>query len=113
MIAFAAVAVALFSIPPYLTYDADASRMPLDPANPQHFLWVTLHAFPGVLALIIGPFQFATAVRRRHPRVHRMLGRIYLLSVLFGSIMAIPAALASTSGLAAQVAFLLLAGGWV
>ena len=85
VITAAAVAVGLFSITPYLTYDADASHIPLDPAHPLHFLWVTLHAFPGVLALLVGPVEFVKAVRRRHPAAHRVLGRVYLLSVLFAA----------------------------
>lgn len=39
------------------------------------------HTYGGAIASIIGPFQFLTALRRRVPRVHVWLGRLYLVCV--------------------------------
>lgn len=39
------------------------------------------HTLGGMIAMLIGPFQFLTAVRRRYPAVHRWLGRTYLTCV--------------------------------
>src|SRR6185436_8325414 len=36
------------------------------------------HTLGGMIAMLIGPFQFLTTVRRRYPAVHRWLGRVYL-----------------------------------
>jgi len=107
-----AIAVAALSLPPYLTGDPDRSRIPINADFGSHLLWVSLHAVPGSLALLLGGFNFIGRVRRDHPALHRNLGRVYLLCVLAGSIIAVPAALMSTSGLAAQFAFLLLAVAW-
>ena len=43
------------------------------------------HTLSGVAALGIGPLQFSTRFRIRHTRWHRLLGRIYVLSVVVGS----------------------------
>lgn len=75
-------------------------------------VWLSLHAIPGGLTLLLGPVNFVTAVRQRYPVAHRMIGRIYLLCVLIGSIMGVISAVMSTSGLVAQLGFLLLAIAW-
>jgi len=43
--------------------------------------WLLPHGLGGALALIIGPMQFSTRVRQRCPKLHRILGRIYLAGV--------------------------------
>jgi uncharacterized membrane protein len=43
------------------------------------------HSLAGTLALLIGPLQFSTRFRQRHLQIHRILGRIYAISVLIGS----------------------------
>jgi uncharacterized membrane protein len=44
------------------------------------------HISGGILALIIGPFQFSKAFRNKFTTTHRWLGRIYLTAILIGSI---------------------------
>lgn len=43
------------------------------------------HTLAGTLALLIGPVNFSTRIRQRHLQLHRILGRIYVISVLVGS----------------------------
>ncbi len=43
------------------------------------------HTLSGILALLIGPLQFSSRFRQRHLRLHRVLGRIYVISVFVGS----------------------------
>jgi uncharacterized membrane protein len=43
------------------------------------------HTLSGVMALLIGPLQFSSRFRQRHLKLHRVLGRIYVLSVFIGS----------------------------
>lgn len=40
-----------------------------------------VHIVTASLALLVGPFQFSTALRRRSPAVHRWTGRVCLLAV--------------------------------
>ncbi len=45
--------------------------------------WLTaLHVIPGVLFLILGPFQFVSSVRERWPRWHRISGRVFVACAL-------------------------------
>jgi uncharacterized membrane protein len=43
------------------------------------------HTICGLLALLAGPLQFSSRLRQRHPQFHRVLGRIYLISVFIGA----------------------------
>lgn len=43
------------------------------------------HTLAGMAALLIGPLQFSSRFRQRHLNVHRILGRIYVISVFVGS----------------------------
>jgi uncharacterized membrane protein len=47
------------------------------------------HVLAGVAALLIGPLQFSSRVRRHNPKFHRILGRIYVSSVLVAAPLAI------------------------
>jgi uncharacterized membrane protein len=43
------------------------------------------HTLAGTLALLIGPINFSSRIRQRHLKLHRILGRVYVLSVFVGS----------------------------
>ena len=43
------------------------------------------HTLCGVIALLAGPIQFSARLRRRHLRFHRVLGRIYVVSVFIAA----------------------------
>ncbi|QMU76909.1 DUF2306 domain-containing protein [Streptacidiphilus sp. PB12-B1b] len=40
------------------------------------------HISGGVVALAVGPWQFVPRLRREHPAVHRVIGRVYVLGAL-------------------------------
>ena len=44
------------------------------------------HTLSGIIALLIGPIQFSSRFRQRHLKFHRVLGRIYVLSVFIGAL---------------------------
>ena len=52
---------------------------------PRHTM-LFLHICGGLTATIIGPFNFIQKIRRTNIKVHRFLGRTYLISILLGSI---------------------------
>jgi uncharacterized membrane protein len=37
------------------------------------------HIIPGLLFMLLGPFQFSKSIRNTHPRWHRVNGRIFLM----------------------------------
>jgi uncharacterized membrane protein len=43
------------------------------------------HTLAGIFALLIGPINFSSRIRERHLTLHRVLGRIYVVSVFVGS----------------------------
>ncbi|RXK60823.1 DUF2306 domain-containing protein [Lacibacter luteus] len=44
------------------------------------------HISGGLIALLIGPFQFWKTFRNKFLNVHRVLGRVYLIAILIGTI---------------------------
>jgi uncharacterized membrane protein len=52
--------------------------------------WLMLaHGIPGALALFLGIFQFSSRLRQRYPKVHRVMGRIYVGCVVISAPVAI------------------------
>jgi uncharacterized membrane protein len=49
---------------------------------------LTTHIVFGMIAILIGPFQFFPSIRKRYTYIHRLTGRIYLVSVLIAAIAA-------------------------
>jgi uncharacterized membrane protein len=43
------------------------------------------HTLAGIFALLIGPINFSSRIRQRHLPLHRVLGRIYVISVFIGA----------------------------
>ncbi|SDI13370.1 Uncharacterized membrane protein [Sinosporangium album] len=113
LMAISAIGIAAYAVPPYLSGNSADSNVPIDPDVALHYLSLAVHALPGGLALIIGPLQFLTPLRVRRPRLHRLLGRIYMICVLIASGAAVFAATFSLGGFSIQIAFYLLVVGWL
>ncbi len=43
------------------------------------------HSLAGTIALVSGPLQFSSRFRERHLKLHRVLGRIYVVCVFIGA----------------------------
>ena len=54
---------------------------------------VMLHGVPGATALFLGIFQFSSRLRQRYPKVHRVMGRIYVGCVFVAAPVAIVVAI--------------------
>lgn len=79
-----------------------------------HTGMLLMHILGAMLAIIIGPFQFLNSLRTgRWLKVHRWLGRIYLLSVLFGGFGGLYMAQFAHGGLPTQAGFAALAVLWL
>ncbi|WP_433512656.1 DUF2306 domain-containing protein [Nonomuraea sp. CA-143628] len=86
-----AIIVSLVLTYPYLGLDIDNSR--LDVGDSLHYYVLVGHIFTAAVALVLGPLQFIPQVRARR-RIHRTLGRVYLLAgVLPSAVATIPVAL--------------------
>lgn len=73
---------------------------------------ILVHGISAITALAIGPAQFAAAIRRRFTVVHRALGRIYFVSILFGAISGFYMGSMAYGGIVPQTAFCLMAFLW-
>jgi uncharacterized membrane protein len=78
-----------------------------------HDPWIYLHIGGGVIALAIGSFQFSRMLRVQYLRLHRWLGRIYLVAVGIGGVAAFRMALESFGGLSTHFGFGMLAVLWL
>jgi hypothetical protein len=77
------------------------------------FGFLTAHAGFASLALLLGPFQFIGAVRRRWPRVHRWIGTLYVACCLLAGAAGLALSLGTTAGPVATAGFGLLALAWL
>lgn len=48
----------------------------------RHRLLTMVHIIPGLVFVVIGPFQFVRSLRNRRSGLHRWMGRVFLLSGL-------------------------------
>lgn len=72
-----------------------------------------VHAGVAGIALLLGPLQFITAMRRRAPIAHRWTGRIYMIACIVGGIAGAVLALGASSGPIAVSGFFFLAVFWL
>jgi uncharacterized membrane protein len=63
----------------------------------QHFAnvkwWLLPHGVGGALALLLAPLQYSNRLRQRNLRLHRILGRLYVVCVALAAPVAIPIAI--------------------
>ncbi|WP_204287061.1 DUF2306 domain-containing protein [Microbispora amethystogenes] len=86
-----AVVAASVLVYPYLGLDIDDSR--LDVGGSLHYYVLVGHIATAAVALVLGPLQFVPRVRARR-RIHRTIGRAYLLAgVLPSAAATIPVAM--------------------
>jgi uncharacterized membrane protein len=73
--------------------------------------WLLIHAVCGIFATLSGPFQFIPAIRNNYWRLHRNLGKMYLISVGAAGLSAIY--LAVTSAMTPWYSYGLIVGGTI
>ena len=76
-------------------------------------LGIYTHIFASLIALAVGPFQFSERLRRNYLKLHRILGRVYLLGVLLGGISGLFISRTAFGGLVSSTGFSLLAILWL
>ena len=100
----------------FSTEQDDVQFLVLKQAYVHNVVWKTafyIHVFSAVLALLAGFTQFSSELLRDNPKVHRLIGKIYVANILFinfpvGLIMGVCA----NGGLPGKTAFLLLDCLW-
>lgn len=74
--------------------------------------WVFPHIVLGVIATLIGPFQFIPKIRNNYLKVHRKLGRIYIIATVLGGISGMYLAITSSVNLPYSVGLFMLGVTW-
>jgi uncharacterized membrane protein len=105
-----ALFVTMYSLP-YLSGDPDTFFEPQRLTYLAHLTPLMLHVAGAVVALSLGPWQFVRRLRSRWPRVHRMVGRVYVVAVLATGVGGLMLAPTTYTGRLAGLAFALLAVG--
>ncbi|MCM3569235.1 DUF2306 domain-containing protein [Neobacillus mesonae] len=72
---------------PYLTFDPDKSRVNITSTAIQYPVLVA-HIIFAFIAIVTGFFQFIDSIRHRHPKIHRNIGRMYVISIFISGIFA-------------------------
>lgn len=71
------------------------------------------HIVPGGIALLIGWTQFSSRIRKRRMKMHRIIGRIYVISVVISGICGLYIAQFATGGISNVIGFSLSAIVWL
>ena len=79
-----------------------------------HMTMLMMHIVPAMLAILIGPFQFLPRLRKgRLLKIHRWMGKTYLLSILLGGIGGLYMAQFAYGGIISRLGFGTLAILWL
>ena len=82
-------------------------------ANGNALPWLKIHIGGGILALLIGPWQFVTRTRIVWYGLHRWAGRVYVIACLGGGTAGLILALGTVQGPIARSGFAGLALAWL
>lgn len=71
------------------------------------------HIIFGGISLFIGWRQFGSKFRNKHPQLHRIIGKSYVISVLISSVSAIYMGIYANGGVISSVGFIFLGLVWL
>jgi uncharacterized membrane protein len=66
----------------FYAFPHSGSPAPLDANFLQHPRLTMVHIIPGLLFVVLGPFQFIRRLQTRRPALHRWMGRVFIVSGL-------------------------------
>jgi uncharacterized membrane protein len=75
--------------------------------------WLLVHITSGTVAVLTGPWQFSRRIRQRFLKLHRVLGRVYLIAIAVGAAAAFHLAFTTLDGGAWALGLCGLAVAWV
>lgn len=98
----------------YLTLNPDVFFAEQKLVYMAHTTMIVLHVAGAMLAILVGPFQFLEGMRKgRLLKIHRWLGRTYLIGVLVGGLAGLYMAGLSYGGMITHLGFASLAVLWL
>lgn len=116
LFAFFAIVIGLY---PLLYYLVDMKSQGLLSQKPRELLnsniWSTafyIHITFGGIALLTGWIQFSQRLRNKYLNIHRLIGKVYVVSVFLSSISGLFISFFATGGIVSVLGFALLAMFW-
>lgn len=82
--------LAMFVVPVYMTLDPSRTPIGLLKGSSVHYPMVVIHVVGGLVAMLAGCMQMWPWLRQTRPRLHRIVGRIYVGAIFIAA----PAAVA-------------------
>ncbi len=109
---------ALILIGLYVLYTTALPRLVVTEESYGEYYWPRArllfpHVIFGLLATLIGPFQFVRKIRNKHLKLHRRMGQIYLICVLIAAGFAIYLALSSAVTRMYTIGLCVVASLWI
>ena len=92
---------------PYLDYSYSVEQYGAQSAL------IFTHVVFGITATLLGPFQFVSAIRKRNVKVHRTMGKIYLLSTITAALVSWMVILPRDGGIAYKSGLFFLGFAWI
>jgi uncharacterized membrane protein len=109
--------VVFFAATIFAAYEKNARI--LDPTSPiaRHFApagwYLVVHALFGIVAMTVAAFQFSNRMRARHLQAHRVLGYLYVTSVLISAPFAVIVAIKIPKSFSLIAANCMQSFGWL
>ena len=110
---FFSIGIVVFAGGKYLPFNPDHFFTQQREIYLTHSLGIYSHIVGGMIALLLGPFQFNRNFRNKHLNLHRWMGRIYLLGILIGGLGGLYMATLSYGGFVTDLGFGSLAICWL
>ncbi len=114
-----AILISGYSIVQYFIMDAHQAgfvQLKLSFTSTLSSLWyimLFIHIIFGIATLVIGPFTLFAKFREKNINRHKVIGRVYMLGILFAGVSGLYLAFYATGGLISQLGFGFLSVFWL
>jgi uncharacterized membrane protein len=119
MITILAISISGYAIVQYLILGAGKSGFVMSKVNVGEvlnagwYIMLYIHASASLIALALGPFLLSRKIRNKNQTLHKQLGKIYYIGILFGGLSGLYLAFNATGGILSTFGFGLLSLFWL
>ena len=119
IITILAISISGYAIVQYLILGPDKSGFVMSKMNFGHvlnavwYIMLYIHASASLIALALGPFLLSRKIRNKNQKLHKRLGIIYYIGILFGGLSGLYLAFHATGGILSTFGFGLLSLFWL
>lgn len=93
----------------FVSNKVDFQGIPFKP----YIYFLYIHIICSSIALLTGPFQFSKKLRLKNKKLHRNLGKIYVISIISAFLEGLYLAYYASGGIAGSIGFYTLEFAWV